>query len=608
MGPPYIIYLNLLLIYSSLVQSDSWYGSHFLCHGRNTCYDDQIHCDANTPCVVDCHGPNACQYAVIHCPTDSTCDVTCGGGIDACKDVVFLAKRSTSLTITCDRSHEEAFDRTLIYCPDNGPGGPISCHISGVSEVNVATKMEIFAVEGLNDVEIDGTYVTLASLYCKIDYSSPCTLMNSSPFNLCASSDKTCEDYMKPTPQPSPYPTVNTAAPTYQPTTTSSPTTRPTQGPLTSTTLDDEDTQTPAPITSLEPTGSPTLTTDTPTHYPTLTPTGRPRDLEYTPRPTRYNPRYDTPTSRPTRSTRARIWETTTTQHAAFNIADDDDDLEQEDDTNDETEYEESESNLKPLYYVVGALFLSICYVSVSLFCWVHYNQKYTTKVNEIKSRNACIVHPQHIEKRVHEPRVPRVPPHVPMQARRMPMSTSIPREADKNPYQLHVHKNHHMNRPRLMTGSTIAASDAPTSMNESHSNAPTSSRGSGSTCSCSNCSTDDDDEFKEVDYETNGGMIMEEHEEESSESDLQSVRVNEEEEEFKEVDYETTTAGEPTKKVFNNNAMFSSSMSASMSRPIPNNVVYSMGIQMPSVSASHGYGYNRFMTQQWPPPPPPGQ
>eukprot|EP00483_Globobulimina_turgida_P004443 UN04452 len=42
-------------------------------------------------------------------------------------------------------------------------------------------------------------------------------------------------------------------------------------------------------------------------------------------------------------------------------------------------------TNLNPLYYVITVLLISICYVSGSLFCWVHYHHKYTANVIDLK-------------------------------------------------------------------------------------------------------------------------------------------------------------------------------------------------------------------------------
>lgn len=132
-----------LLISLSIVQSASWFGAHFECTGRNRCYDDQIHCYDDQNCIVHCSGDNSCQYSVIHCPVNGHCTVTCSGGLDACKDVVFLAKHSLSLSIACDAAEDEACDEMVVYCPDNGAGGPAACQIGGVSANNVKTKMEV---------------------------------------------------------------------------------------------------------------------------------------------------------------------------------------------------------------------------------------------------------------------------------------------------------------------------------------------------------------------------------------------------------------------------------------------------------------------------------
>ena len=137
--------ISFLLIITRIAHSTSRFGSNFACEGRNQCYDDQIHCEDGTDCIVHCSGANACQYTMIHCPNGAVCNVICDGGIDACKDAVFLAQDSAALSVSCDRSQEEACDETVIYCPNNGRGGIVSCQISGVSSVNVKRKMEVQA-------------------------------------------------------------------------------------------------------------------------------------------------------------------------------------------------------------------------------------------------------------------------------------------------------------------------------------------------------------------------------------------------------------------------------------------------------------------------------
>merc|ERR1719361_3137755 len=56
-------------------------------------------------------------------------------------------------------------------------------------------------------------------------------------------------------------------------------------------------------------------------------------------------------------------------------------------------------ANMSPLYYVIGALLISICYISFSLFCWVSYNQKYQQRLLSLRRqkqkqrRNEMISH-----------------------------------------------------------------------------------------------------------------------------------------------------------------------------------------------------------------------
>eukprot|EP01084_Bolivina_argentea_P091155 164128_1 len=281
-----IILLLTLVSSFQIIQSSVWYGSRFECHGRNKCYDDQIHCDDNRHCIIECSGPNACQYTVIHCPINAQCDVTCNNGIDACKDVIFLAERSSSLSISCDRSQAEACDETIIYCPNNGRSGPASCQISGINQINVKKKIEIFAIEGLNDVEITGTYINKAFLYCGLKYDNACTLIDTSPFKKCISTNKICENYLLPTSYPTKLPTIDpTSFPTDNPTPIPSfsdfPTVDPTAFPTDNPTPLPTHTPSFSDFPTIDPTAFPTdnptpLPTQTPSHYPTYEPTPTP--------------------------------------------------------------------------------------------------------------------------------------------------------------------------------------------------------------------------------------------------------------------------------------------------------------------------------------------
>merc|ERR1712190_653487 len=86
------------------------------------------------------------------------------------------------------------------------------------------------------------------------------------------------------------------------------------------------------------------------------------------------------PTPRPTRMTSHGSLFTTTMSNdfqSGFAItADEDTNLAQTDTVT---------ANMSPLYYVIGALLISICYISVSLFCWVSYNQKYQQKIMALR-------------------------------------------------------------------------------------------------------------------------------------------------------------------------------------------------------------------------------
>merc|ERR1719410_491787 len=128
-------------------------------------------------------------------------------------------------------------------------------------------------------------------------------------------------------------------------------------------------------------------------------------------------------------------------------------------------------SDMSPLYYVIAALLISICYISFSLFCWVSYNQKYQQKIVNLRR-----------QKQRSEQDHNQIVSHIPLSAR------SGKSKQSANIFSL-----------------------SPTT-NRSGIKAPTSNH---SNPSRENSWNEDEEEFKEVDYETGGGQHIEEEEEE---------------------------------------------------------------------------------------------
>ena len=152
-----------------------------------------------------------------------------------------------------------------------------------------------------------------------------------------------------------------------------------------------------------------------------------------------------------------------------------------------------SKSNLNPLYYVITALLTSICYISCSFFCWVHYNHKYNKRIIELKRNSQNALSP-----------ISESQSSVIMLNPQNRSIQMIPLERGNN-----NNNNNDMfiNRNRFQSQSVISAATAPTTLSTEKAttmldnNAPTtctrtissSSSSSSSTCSSSSSRTTTD-------------------------------------------------------------------------------------------------------------------
>eukprot|EP01084_Bolivina_argentea_P030534 56550_1 len=197
--------------------------------------------------VVECTEQSPC-YTNINCALDQKCIVYCTGRY-TCDSIQIDARPATHLELIVD--NDRALSFATIYCPDNGPysiNNQKSCDLKILNTDIIFTPMDVYAVEGFNDVSIDcqmqNCFIGDITLHCKSDYSISCAV-DSSSHNSCSSAS-ICDDYTLTL-----TPTITTYAPTTALPTTSSPTTS-------------------VPTTSL-PTSL--LPTSTPSNNPTSLPT-----------------------------------------------------------------------------------------------------------------------------------------------------------------------------------------------------------------------------------------------------------------------------------------------------------------------------------------------
>eukprot|EP00486_Rosalina_sp_Unknown_P002463 CAMPEP_0201565834 /NCGR_PEP_ID=MMETSP0190_2-20130828/5255_1 /ASSEMBLY_ACC=CAM_ASM_000263 /TAXON_ID=37353 /ORGANISM="Rosalina sp." /LENGTH=676 /DNA_ID=CAMNT_0047983793 /DNA_START=508 /DNA_END=2536 /DNA_ORIENTATION=- len=310
--------------------------------------------------------------------------------------------------------------------------------------------------------------------------------------------------------EPSARPTVST---------TSTPTLRPTMRPTPNTRS-----TTPSPVT-----GSPT--TRLPTMRPTLRPISEYYDEErdppaittstpitsapvtaapVTPRPTRAML-----TNRPTRETQRMSLLTTTPMGAGFGY-NSNPDLQNLDEGEPESG---SSGGLNSLYYVITILLTSICYISCALFCWVHYNHKYTKRIIALRRNSQNHSENHDLSPIVGHHRIVSLKSY-------HSKSEMLPLDGDN------LENVSGMNRNRLRTSSLASFATAPTSMmSMGDMGAPTTSHdtlSSGSSSistttdalSSATHSTNDCDDFKEINYETNGHNFIEEEEDDDDDDD----------------------------------------------------------------------------------------
>ena len=250
--------LLVLLTLSCNVDAQSRNGSNIDCTSSTTggCQGYLLNCTDFNSCSVFCHGRSSCRDAVITCPIDGDCNIYCGNENDSgdeCHDARVNAQQSQSLTIFCtDKS--ETCEEMHIYCPISGPSSP-ACSIFGANANNIQLEMQIYAVQGLEDVLITGTNPQNVAIHCGENFNNSCIISPS--FDSCqiGSSNTMCGPYTN-------APTTNT--PTTNTPTTNAPTT--------------SDPTTDRPTTSEPTTYTPTtmIPTRAPTHNPSFSPTGNP--------------------------------------------------------------------------------------------------------------------------------------------------------------------------------------------------------------------------------------------------------------------------------------------------------------------------------------------
>eukprot|EP01084_Bolivina_argentea_P023253 43366_1 len=162
------------------------------------------------PSWIICTQQSPC--GTINCVADQECVVQCIEDY-ACDSLNIDGRLATHLQVVSNE--EYPLDKGEMYCPDNGPysiNTQASCVLRLLNSHTDIFELEIFAVEGFNDVFIDTTSQSFldATLHCKPDYSASC-MISDPHYNICSPAS-ICDDYkltVSPTLKPTNDPTNN---------------------------------------------------------------------------------------------------------------------------------------------------------------------------------------------------------------------------------------------------------------------------------------------------------------------------------------------------------------------------------------------------------------
>ena len=178
-----------------------------------------INCPSNAQCIINgTQGNSAFRESVINCGVNGSCyflfNQTNSGISNFHFFSIFNATHSQYVQIEKYGNKGASVDLTSsIYCPDNGHNGSPSCDIICGGAAHSCSYLNIYAIEGFNDVKITNTYSIMyfieAFIFCGhgIDkYNIECSIDAANP-NECettnSTSDNTCDNYLIPTMSPS---------------------------------------------------------------------------------------------------------------------------------------------------------------------------------------------------------------------------------------------------------------------------------------------------------------------------------------------------------------------------------------------------------------------
>ena len=186
----------------SLLLKHAAASSSFSCTTSGSCTNQNITCDIGSDCDVVCTGSNGCRYSTITCAYDHDCTISCGSS--GCRNTIIYCPNNATCslsgsssswvresiiycgiggdchvvstgTITSYSFRDSYIDardsdylyvdsrglhssqNLTMYCPTNDYDrySNKSCEISCSSWTSACTFVNIYAIEGLNDLIID---------------------------------------------------------------------------------------------------------------------------------------------------------------------------------------------------------------------------------------------------------------------------------------------------------------------------------------------------------------------------------------------------------------------------------------------------------------------
>ena len=165
--------------------------------------------------MLNSSGDYSCKRTLIQCPINNTCNINCVANPDEpykesiCKNLTINGTESTHVTVRAS-SNWDTLRGAKLYCPYRG-----QCELYGQGN-HVMTFMDIYAIRGFRDINIECDECYLGKLYCTPQFNENCHIVAAQnecqkPCNSAPDHQQICDDYNYI------YPSSTTSIPTSMP-------------------------------------------------------------------------------------------------------------------------------------------------------------------------------------------------------------------------------------------------------------------------------------------------------------------------------------------------------------------------------------------------------